>query len=153
MPWCTEADVPALTGSPADASKIALAQSQIELAIGRTEAKGTAEMTANDLEWLRRAVAYQAVWITGQPDLFTRTEVKSLAQDGLSATFDGNALTLAPLARRALRRLSWLGGGTRSVAVEPFVPTLTRRYPVGGPVVDYEGEQWTPLGWPWRRRY
>jgi hypothetical protein len=138
MTWASESDVVTLTGSPADAVKLAQAQATIELAIGRTEAKGTAEMTARDLDWLRRAVAYQAAWMAGQPDLFQRLEVKSLSQDGMSATFKGDALVLAPNAKRAIRNLSWLGS-TRSVSVEPFCPTPARR------LVDYENEPWRPL--------
>jgi hypothetical protein len=81
----------------------------------------------------------------GQPDLFTRMNVKQLGQDGLSATLSGDALTLAPLAHKALNRLSWMGG-TKSIPLEPFQPTKHRRYPVGGPVIDYENEPWVPIG-------
>jgi hypothetical protein len=150
MPWATEADVVALTGTPADAVKLAQAQGLIELAISRTEAMGTAEMTLRDLDWLKKAVAYQAAWIAGQPDLFTRLDVESLSQDGMSAKFSSTgSLVYAPLATRAMRNLSWRGS-SRSVSVEPFVPTPRRRYPVGGAVIDYENEQWKPLS-PWNR--
>ena len=144
MPWATGADVTTLTGRPADDEMIAQAQAMIELAIGRTETTGSAEMTARDLDWLRRAVAYQAVWMAGQPDLYTRLDVSMLAQDGMSTTFKGGALVYSPLAKAALKKLSWTGG-TRSIAVEPFCPPVQRRYPVGGPVVDYG--DWEP----WRR--
>jgi hypothetical protein len=151
MAWATEDDVVALTGQAVTTDELAMAQALIEGAIGRTEAMATAEMVASDLEWLRRATSYQAVWMAGQPDLFTRMNVKQLSQDGLSATMNEDALLLAPLAKRELKRLSWRRG-TRSLDVEPFCPTKRLRWPVGGPVVDYENEPWQPLGRsPWGR--
>jgi hypothetical protein len=143
--WATEADVLSLTGTAVAEDELTRAQAQIEMAVGRTDVLATAEMNARDLEWLRRAVAYQAAWASNQPDLYTRTEVTSLAQDGISVQFQNGALALAPLARRAIRRLSWVG--QHSTEVEPFNPTVAVRYPVGGPIIDYpfEGEGWQPL--------
>jgi hypothetical protein len=125
--WASGSDVVALTGHPADDELLAQAQSLIELVIGRTEDTATAEITARDLDWLRRATAYQAVWMAGQPDLYTRLDVTQLAQDGMAATFRDGALVLSPLAQSALKRLSWGQGGTRSVTVEPFAPMVQTR--------------------------
>lgn len=144
MPWATGADVVALTGSPANEELLAMAQAHIELAIGRTEALSTAEMSVRDLEWLRRAVAYQAAWLVGQADINTRLDVSQLAQDGMQATFKEDSLILAPLAKLALGRLSWRGRG-RSISVQPFNPTVIPRYPIGGPVTDYDFERWRRL--------
>jgi len=144
MAWAIEQDVITLTGHPVTEDELARAQSQIELAIGRTEALATAELSARDLEWLRRAVAYQAVWAASQHDLHSRMDVTALSQDGVSAQFSGDSLVLAPLARRAVRKLSWMGG-VRSIEVEPFMPTPRRRWPVGGAVIDYESEPWRSL--------
>lgn len=151
MPWATTGDVNTLVGTPVADDELARAQALIELAIGRTEALATAELSTRDLEWLRRAVAYQAVWMKGQADLFTRLDVQSLSQDGLSATFSDGSLVYGPLTQRAIRKLSWMGG-TRSISVEPFCPTPRRRWPVGGPVVDYINEPWQPLPGPYSRR-
>lgn len=150
MPWATTADVNSLTGTPVPEDTLAQAQALVELAIGRTEALATAEMTPRDLEWLRRAVAYQAVWVQGQSDLFTRLDVRALSQDGMSATFSDGTLVYGPLTKRAIRKLSWMSG-TRSIPVEPFTPTPRRRWPVGGAVIDYDMEPWQPVG-PWSRR-
>lgn len=144
MAWCTGADVVALTGKPADEEKIQIAQAHIELFVGRTEALATAELSTKDLEWLRRAVAYQAVWLEGQADIDTRLNVIQMAQDGQQATLVGDALVLAPLAKMAIRKLSWMGRN-RSISVEPFCPRVERRYPVGGPVIDYDFERWRRL--------
>lgn len=148
MSWATPADVVSLTGSPADEVLLGQAQALIEMKIGRTEETATAEMTPRDLEWLRRAVAYQASWMAGSPDLFQRLDVTQLTQDGMQATFRGDGQIYAPLAKKACRQLSWLGS-SKSVPIEPFQPDVTFRYPVGGPVIDYEGEPWQPLGYPW----
>lgn len=142
MAWATGADVVTLTGHPADDEKIAIAQILIEMFVGRTE--DTADIGADDLAWLKRAVAYQAVWLEGQPDLFTRLDVTQLSQDGMQAAFKGDGLVLAPLAKRAIRQLSWKGG-TRSISVEPFQPVVVGRYPIGGPIVDYDWERWRRL--------
>jgi len=151
MSWATTTDVNNLTGTPVAEDVVTRAQALIELKIGRTEALATAEMSARDLEWLRRAVAYQAAWLPGQADLNTRLDVTQLSQDGLSTVFAPDAIVYAPLAIRALKKLSWMSG-TRSIAVDPFVPTPRRRWPVGGPVIDYDMEPWQSLGGPWSRR-
>lgn len=153
MTWATEADVVTITGSPADSQKLAQAQGMIELAVGRTETLATAELNTRDLEWLKRAVAYQAAWLAGQHDIHTRLSVTQLAQDGMAATFGEDSLTLAPLAKRAIGNLSWMTAGTRSVTVEPFCPTPVRRYPIGGQVIDYALEPWQALGPYSRRRF
>ena len=144
MPWATGADVVALTGTPANEEKLQIAQAHIELAISRTEALAQDDLSSRDLEWLRRAVAYQAAWLEGQADINTRLDVVQLAQDGMQATFKGDALILAPLAKMALRKLSWMGGHL-SISVQPFNPTIVRRYPIGGPVTDYDFERWRRL--------
>lgn len=144
MPWATGADVVTLTGHPADDEKIAIAQTHIELFVGRTEDTATAELSARDLAWLKRAVAYQAVWLAGQADINTRLDVSQLSQDGMQAAFKGDGLVLAPLARRAIRQLSWKGG-TRSISAEPFCPPVAPRYPIGGPITDYDWEHWRRL--------
>jgi hypothetical protein len=127
MSWATGQDVVTLTGHPADEEKLAQAQSLIELAIGRTEDTATVEISARDLVWLKRAVAYQSTWMAGQSDLFTRLDVTQLAQDGMSATFKDGALVISPLAKTALKRLSWMGG-TRSIAIEPHQPKVQLRW-------------------------
>lgn len=144
MTWASEQDTLTLTGHAVAEDELARAQAQVELTVGRTEVLAAGELSTYDLEWLKRAVAYQAVWSQGQPDLHTRLNVTQLAQDGMAATFNPDALVLAPLAKKAIKRLSWMGG-SRSIPVEPFQPMWRRRWPVGGPLVDFEHEPWRPL--------
>jgi hypothetical protein len=143
VPWATEADALKYTGKAVAEDELIRAQATIELHVGRIEDLATVELSARDLEWLKRAVSYQAAWEPGQPDLHTRTEVTRLSQDGISAEMPATALTLAPLAKRAIRKLSWMGN--RSTCVAPFRPEVLLRYPVGGPITDYPFEPWKPL--------
>ena len=108
MAWATEAETLALTGVTVSAALLAQAQGVIELFAGITEANDS-ELTAANIRMLRVAVAYQAAWMDGQIDVTTRTDVAQVQQDGATVKpLGADALILAPLARRALDRLSWL---------------------------------------------
>lgn len=148
-PWATPTDVEEVTGVVVTDAQLARAQTMIEMRVGRT-AEVTASLRVSALRWLRLAVAYQAAWMTSQPDLFTRTAVEGVSQDGASAKFrSADSQTLAPLALRALKRLGWKG--TRSVSVDSvFDRPLGITYPaavgVGG-IYDFADadEPWRPL--------
>lgn len=143
MAWATTNDANTLTGIACAEDELLYAQAMIELFIGRTESLATAELSARDLEWLRRAVVYQAVWLKTNPDAVQRIEVSELSQDGVSGTLTGDALVLAPLARRAINKLSWKG--SRSVCVAPLDYRGRRIYWPGDPIIDYNFESWRPL--------
>lgn len=109
MAWATASEALALTGATVDDDQLDQAQGVVELFAGITEAN-TADLGANR-RLLRAAVAYQAVWMAAQIDVATRTDVSSLTQDGAGVTpAHADALILAPLAKRALDRLSWRHG-------------------------------------------
>ena len=83
-----------------------------------------------------------------QPDMFTRSAVTSYGDNGQSLTFAPSGQTLAPLARRALARLSWKG--TTSVGVLGQSDLAAAAGPLGGAVRDYDdggpaAEDWRPL--------
>lgn len=145
MPWATTQDVTDLTGKTVDAATLSQAQAIIELMVSRTEAVPLDTIGLRDQNWLRQAVAYQAAWIPANPDLFTRTEVITLLQDGVEARdLPSDSLVLAPLARRALKRLSWKK--TRSVHTpSQFERASQAVYPVGGDIIDYPSEDWIDL--------
>lgn len=108
MAWATDAETLALTGVTVPPPVLAQAQGVVELFAGISE-DSTADLTAANRRMLRAACAYQAAWMVGQVDVTTRTDVAQLTQDGTQITPAGpDALILAPLARRALDRLSWL---------------------------------------------
>ena len=105
--FATIAQIAALTGVTVDAATRSLAAQAVELATGQIEAVERENTTDRDLYWLRLACAYQAAWLNAQPDYLTRNNVQQVSQDGQSVTGGADWLTLAPLARKAVRKLSW----------------------------------------------
>ena len=144
MGWATVQDVDDLTGVTVTDPQIAIAQAIIEIHVARTEDVPADTITARDVQWLKRAVAYQTVWVNANPDLFTRIEHVTILQDGVEVRdLPPDALTLAPLAKKAIRRLSWMK--TRSIHTPSHFEQAAVTYPIGGDVKDYPGEGWSDL--------
>jgi hypothetical protein len=108
-PWATIADVATLTGKTVTQQQRDQAAATIELHIGLIEAVERTDLSDRDRYFLKLATSYQTAWLAAQPDAFERNDVSSAGQDGESATFRADAHTLAPLARKAIKRLSWRG--------------------------------------------
>lgn len=123
MTWATIEDVSNVTGKTVTEQTRTLAVSAIELNTGLIEAVSRPDMNRSDAYWLRQAVVFQAAWLLAQPDYLERSAVSSVSQDGQSASA-GNPdwLVLAPLTRKALRRLSWRG--IRSVQTSQAAPRV-----------------------------
>lgn len=144
-PWASVADVAEITGAGVTDAQLRQAQMQVELRVGRTsDATG---IGARDLRWLKRAVAYQAVWAAAQPDLLTRSETTgAVIQDGIHVDQSAQAQQMAPLAMTALRRLSWRGN--RAIVVNSTLAAAPRAGAnpatlAVGAVFDYDGyERW-----------
>ena len=135
MTWATVAETALITGMTASGSAstadVAMAHQVIEIYANVTES-ASAAIGARDLEWLRKATAWQAVWQKQQPGYATdRSVVASIMADGVREDFAGFSVggtggewkvMLAPLAARALKNLSWKGSRTlRTDRVEvPF---------------------------------
>ncbi len=112
MAWATTSDVTTLTGATVTSGDVTLAQTVVEAFVNRSE-DAAASFTPRDVETLKKAVAFQAAWLTGQPGYLTRMGATSVQQDGLSTTLTNPAdMTLAPLAQRAIKNLSWMGTRT-----------------------------------------
>lgn len=108
MGWATVAEVKDITGETVSDRDRATAVGIIETLTGVFEGADRPDTTDRDKAWLKRAVAYQAAFVKDNPDLFSRNDVTSAGQDGQSANFRNvDAHILAPLARKAIRRLSW----------------------------------------------
>jgi hypothetical protein len=138
MAWATLAEVQAYPDSSAVTSgHLTLAEDDIS---SHTGVLTDAVLHDRDLEWLKRAVCHQAIWLAGQPGNAERTSATSVSQDGMSATLqDATAVVLAPRARRAVKNLSWMG--TRSVRIEPPVESTFEPWDT----VDPPDSAWTPL--------
>lgn len=143
--WATVADVYRATGTAVTDAVLAQAQSTIDVAAGRTYAAAP-RTGARDVGWLRLAVAYQAAWLTAQPDMFVRMDITSTGGSGDSAVAGAAGwLTLAPMARRALNRCSWIRSRSLHVRSE-FLDGPAGRSPDPTAEVNDSYESWTPLG-------
>lgn len=110
MAWANTDDVEDITAVVVLAPTLAMAQAIIELHVDRSPAADAAA-TARDLYWLKQAVCWQAAWVKDQPGLTSRHLVTRVDQDGAGFEYTGEAaISLAPLAIRAIRNLSWIGG-------------------------------------------
>lgn len=118
MSWASTADVLEVTGVTVTEAQLALAAATIEPHSGRPYTATVAAVTgAKDTHWLKRAECFQAVWQLAQPDLLQRMNVKEVVTEQGTTELNDDALTLAPLAKRALSRLSWRR--SRSVMARP----------------------------------
>ncbi|MYS15172.1 hypothetical protein [Streptomyces sp. SID4982] len=139
--WCGVQDVIDTTGVTVTDQQLAQAQKAVEVFSNRIFPDGE-RMRARDLYWLGQAVAYQAAWLAGQFGLETRLDATQIQQDQVSTTLSGDGLVLAPMAARALRRVSWMRSRTVHIrsAVEGAGSWL------GDPLADASDDQqpWTP---------
>jgi hypothetical protein len=143
MAWATSSDVLAYTGISATAAQVEQAQAVVELFADTTE---EALISGKNLRLLKLAVSYQAAWITQHPDAFTNMDTTSISQDQVSATWlHANAGILAPLAKRAMDRLSWKR--TRALRIRrrgegTMIPRLLN---ATSAVADDNDPRWEPM--------
>lgn len=115
MAWATAANVLALTGKTVTDQVVLEASAVIDIYANRTEA-ASGGMSARDLGWLQRATAFQAAWMPLQPGFHQRNAYEQITQDGMQIIYGKEwQISLAPLAARALKNLSWKA--SRTVAV------------------------------------
>lgn len=112
MAWATTTQVSDITGTTVTTAQLNAASSVIDIYANRTEA-ASGGIHTRDLNTLKQACAWQAVWQAQQTDYGTKSSFISMTQDGFSVTYGSDKseseIMLAPLARRALRNLSWKG--------------------------------------------
>ena len=106
--WATVASILDVTGVTVTDRERRTATAIIVDLTGLIEGVSRPDMSDRDKLFLGHAVAWEAVWIRDNPDLFSRADVVAASQDGESVTFRNvDAHILAPLARKSIRRLSW----------------------------------------------
>jgi hypothetical protein len=104
--WADAADVLLWTGIEVADDAVMRAQDIIELYASTTYV--AVDISPKNLRHLNRAVAYQAGWMSLNPDLYISRDVDSASVDGSSYTpAHESAHLLAPLARRHIRQLTW----------------------------------------------
>lgn len=114
--WCTTDDVVTFANTVVQDALLTQAGATIDVACARPYDVyvagvldgGVSQIRSTDLYWLKLACAYQAAWMAAQPDLYGRSEVKSIGRGTGSLLLGDEALVLAPLAKRALNRVSFL---------------------------------------------
>ncbi len=115
--WATISETLSYTRINVELEDLDAAQVMIEIfadvVYGQTD-----NLSAKNLRLLKMAVAYQAAWMTQHPDLFTHTDIQSINQDGIFYVHQHeNSYLLAPMARRCIKRLSWMR--TRNIKIRP----------------------------------
>lgn len=121
--WATIADVLSITNERVTSEQLDLASSAIAPYANRGISMA-GELKPRDRECLRQAVAWQAAWLKSKSGFVARDSVDELQQDGLTIVHSrggtgDHKVSLAPLAARALKNLSWKG--TRTTRVKPVV--------------------------------
>lgn len=145
MTWASTADVTTYTGINVTAAQVEQAQAVIELFADVTEDSVT--LAPKNLRLLKLAVAYQAAWITQHPDAFTSMDTTSVNQDQVSATFaHANSGILAPLAKRAIDRLSWRRNRGLRIQKRTDPGQIPRTMNVLNAAADDDDPRWQPIG-------
>lgn len=147
MAWASTAETFSYTGITVSQDTIDSAQAMIELFADVTIASSNlGSISPKNLRLLKLAVAYQAAWMTSQPDLFTRSDVGLMTQDGISFTSPhANSGILAPMARRALDRLSWRRN--RNQRIRPYRPNNVWNGDFSDPTNNDASLEDNTLGW------
>lgn len=141
--WTDAETVLNCTGVEVTDQQILQAQADIEIFAGRTF-DDTDRIRTRDLYWIGRAVAYQAAWRPGQPGIESRMDLTAQSQDSVSANLGPDAVVLAPMAARALNRLSWRRSRTVHVR-SPFVDGSNWLGPDPLAEGNDELQPWTPM--------
>lgn len=91
--------------------------------INRTEA-ASGIMSPRDLHWIRQAVIWQSAWIRDQSGYTARHAVAQQSEGGLTVSAQAGGVggsvrewtwTVAPMAARSLKNLSWKASGARHI--------------------------------------
>jgi len=142
--WATADDVFSLTGATVTDDTLTKAQGVIDMFSGCPYTTSS-RVNSRDRHWLKLAMSYQAAWIPRQPDLFGRMDFSGLTQDGNTITLRENAALLAPMARQALKKVSWLK--SRSLHVRSaFVDGATPLSANPSAEANDAFHNWTPMG-------
>lgn len=138
--WCTLDDVVTFTNTSVTGPVLLQAGAMIDVAAARPYAVDHTRIGSRDLYYLRLACAYQAAWLAAQPDMFQRMDITSLGQARSITQFAANAMVLAPNAKKALKRVSWLKSrslhvrspftdGQGAIGMDPMSSAVDSMYP------------------------
>lgn len=126
--WATPAEAGVITNKSVSQEDLDTAQGVIDL-YSNVSIEASGAVGNRNLRWLKYAVSWQAVWQAARVDYGTAMDVDQVTQDG--HTFSkGNvdAHILSPVARRALRKLSW----NKTRTLDPLSPDEAIALKYGG---------------------
>lgn len=142
-PWATIAQIKSVTGYEPTTDARDQAVATLETLTGLIESIDRPDISDRDRHYLKLMLAYQAAFMRDNPDLFSRADVTSASQDGESAAFRNvDSHLLAPLARKAMRRLSWRS--IRALIPGGGVPTASPGRDVNSESFD-DALPWSPV--------
>lgn len=141
MTWATVADVLAYTGKEVSEEDVTMASGVIDLYAGTDPEQPEDSIAGRDRRWLKMATAYQTPWQMKKPGYFEHREShESASADSVSRKVRSDSeITLAPLAARALRNLSWIGLRSTRFSQGAGVPKGSFLHEAGD-----EWHGWTP---------
>jgi len=151
--WATTADVLNITGKTVTAAQLQQAQFIVMLfsdispdASFETTGVATGLISPKNLRYLKFAVAYQAAWMPEHPDVFSNIDTTNVSEDGLSFTqAHENAAILAPLARRSIKRLTWMRPN-RSIRIgKKLDPAFPYIYGSRDSATADDSRDWSPM--------
>ncbi|HEX8106102.1 MAG TPA: hypothetical protein VF516_00175 [Kofleriaceae bacterium] len=113
--WATIETVFAVTRREVSEDDLALAQSIIEDFAGTdVDFTDDSAIGTRNQRYLRKAVCWQAAWLSTHPDALDAMDVTGVSGDGVSAQHaTDTAAFMAPMARRCLNRVTWRNGPIR----------------------------------------
>jgi hypothetical protein len=114
--WATVADVLSKTGKTVTDQVVYEAEAVIEIYANRSTG-ASAAFSPRDLYTLKQAVCFQAAWMPDQPGYHQRNSYSEVSQDGVNIVYATEwQISLAPVAARALKNLSWKGARSTAPA-------------------------------------
>lgn len=122
--WCTVGQALGFTSKTLTAEQLTLGSGVITLYAGVTPDQPEDSITTRDRYWLAMATAYQSAWMAARAGYFDQRESHiSQSADGVSVQREsGSDVTLAPLAARTLKNLSWMGTTSRLIVPDGVRP-------------------------------
>lgn len=143
--WAQADDVLAVTGETVTDAQVLRAQAIIDMFTARVYSTNLqSRIGTRDQYWLKLAVVFQAAWMLSQPDLYSRLDFATIAAGSRPVELKGDTLRIAPLAAKALKRVSWLR--SRSLHVRsPFTDGLSAISSDPDSAGNDAYEEWSPL--------
>lgn len=139
--WASVEDVATYAGMTVSTAQLVQAQAIIDMFAGRTY-DAQPRTGTRDQYWLKLAVSYQAAWLTAQPDAFQRIDLAAITMGSRAVALKDDSLRIAPLAAKALSKVSWMRG--RSLHVQaPFTDSY------GGLLNPNADSAANDLAFPW----